>query len=146
MLTRFVALICPGSWNARGLSREHDTIVLLTDVYQVTHGLYGSLLQGLGTCVGLCGAVPCCPFPNPFRNVQQGIPYNYTNVATFDLSTSLGSVGLVTRFGQFYKSVDPGLVQVNVCTEGLRIVDVKIQISPIGRQTVITRDNVNVEM
>jgi erythrocyte band 7 integral membrane protein len=57
-----------------------------------------------------------------------------------------GSVGLVTRFGQFYKSVDPGLVQVNVCTEGLRIVDVKIQISPIGRQTVITRDNVNVEM
>jgi regulator of protease activity HflC (stomatin/prohibitin superfamily) len=57
-----------------------------------------------------------------------------------------GSVGLVTRFGHFYKSVDPGLVQVNVCTEDLRIVDVKIQISPIGRQTVITRDNVNVEM
>jgi erythrocyte band 7 integral membrane protein len=53
---------------------------------------------------------------------------------------------LVSRFGQFYKSVDPGLVQVNVCTESLRIVDVKIQISPIGRQTVITRDNVNVEM
>jgi len=63
-----------------------------------------------------------------------------------DLPTVIGSVGLVTRFGQFYKSVDPGLVQVNVCTEGLRIVDVKIQISPIGRQTVITRDNVNVEM
>lgn len=57
-----------------------------------------------------------------------------------------GSVGLVTRFGQFYKSVDPGLVQVNVCTESLRTVDVKIQISPIGRQTVITRDNVNVDM
>jgi regulator of protease activity HflC (stomatin/prohibitin superfamily) len=58
----------------------------------------------------------------------------------------LGSVGLVSRFGQFYKSVDPGLVQINVCTESLRIVDVKIQISPIGRQTVITRDNVNVDM
>jgi regulator of protease activity HflC (stomatin/prohibitin superfamily) len=57
-----------------------------------------------------------------------------------------GSVGLVSRFGQFYKSVDPGLVQVNVCTESLRIVDVKIQISPIGKQSVITRDNVNVEM
>ncbi|KAJ7651438.1 hypothetical protein B0H17DRAFT_1147661 [Mycena rosella] len=28
----------------------------------------------------------------------------------------------------------PGLVQVNVCTESLKIVDVKIQISPIGRQ------------
>jgi erythrocyte band 7 integral membrane protein len=57
-----------------------------------------------------------------------------------------GSVGLVSRFGQFYKAVDPGLAQVNVCTESLRVVDVKIQISPIGRQTVITRDNVNVEM
>ena len=57
-----------------------------------------------------------------------------------------GSVGLVSRFGQFYKSVDPGLVQVNVCTESLRVVDVKIQISPIGRQKVITRDNVDVEM
>jgi len=57
-----------------------------------------------------------------------------------------GSVGLVSRFGQFYKAVDPGLVQVNVCTESLRVVDVKIQIISIGRQTVITRDNVNVEM
>ncbi|EKM80001.1 hypothetical protein AGABI1DRAFT_113242 [Agaricus bisporus var. burnettii JB137-S8] len=95
---------------------------------EVVHGVYGSLLQGLGSILGLCGAVPCMPCPNPFREVNQG------------------SVGLVTRFGQFYKSVDPGLVQVNVCTESLRIVDVKIQISPIGRQMVITRDNVNVEI
>ncbi|KAJ7664069.1 hypothetical protein B0H17DRAFT_1092383 [Mycena rosella] len=95
---------------------------------EVTHGLYGSLLQGLGCVVGLCGMVPCMPCPNPFRQVQQG------------------SVGLVSRFGQFYKSVDPGLVQVNVCTESLRVVDVKIQIIPIGRQGVITRDNVNVEI
>jgi len=95
---------------------------------EVTHGIYGSLLQGLGCCVGFIGSIPCCPLPNPFRNVQQG------------------SVGLVSRFGQFYKSVDPGLVQVNVCTETLKVVDVKIQISPIGRQTVITRDNVNVEI
>jgi len=95
---------------------------------EVTHGIYGSLLNGLGSVLGFCGAIPCCPCPNPFRNVQQG------------------SVGLVSRFGQFYKSVDPGLVQVNICTESLRVVDVKIQISPIGRQTVITRDNVNVEI
>ncbi|EJF62264.1 hypothetical protein DICSQDRAFT_58193 [Dichomitus squalens LYAD-421 SS1] len=95
---------------------------------EVTHGIYGSMLQALGSCIGLFGAVPCCPCPNPFREVQQG------------------SVGLVSRFGQFYKSVDPGLVQVNVCTESLRVVDVKIQISPIGRQKVITRDNVDVEI
>lgn len=111
----------------------------------MTHGIYGSFLQGLGTVVGFFGAVPCCPFPNPFRNVQQGREY-FTFRPTIVSHTAPGSVGLVTRFGQFYKSVDPGLVQVNVCTESLRIVDVKIQISPIGRQSVITRDNVNVEM
>ncbi|PFH50160.1 hypothetical protein AMATHDRAFT_61650 [Amanita thiersii Skay4041] len=96
---------------------------------EVTHGIYGTMLNSLGTVIGFFGAIPCCILcPNPFRNVQQG------------------SVGLVSRFGQFYKSVDPGLVQVNVCTESLKTVDVKIQISPIGRQTVITRDNVNVEI
>jgi regulator of protease activity HflC (stomatin/prohibitin superfamily) len=95
---------------------------------EVTHGFYGSMMQCLGSCVGFCGAIPCCPLPNPFRNVEQG------------------SVGLVQRFGQFYKSVDPGLVQINVCTESLRIVDVKIQITAVGRQKVITRDNVDVEI
>jgi erythrocyte band 7 integral membrane protein len=35
---------------------------------------------------------------------------------------------------------------VNVCTESLKIVDVKIQIAPIGRQSVITRDNVSVDV
>lgn len=111
----------------------------------MTHGIYGSCLQGLGTVVGFLGAIPCCPCPNPFRNVHQGKAH-LTHRPTLSHALSQGSVGLVTRFGQFYKSVDPGLVQVNVCTESLRIVDVKIQISPIGRQTVITRDNVNVEM
>ncbi|QRV73296.1 SPFH domain / Band 7 family [Ceratobasidium sp. AG-Ba] len=94
----------------------------------VEHGFYGTMINALGACIGLFGAVPCCPCPNPFQEVHQG------------------SVGLVTRFGQFYKAVDPGLVQVNVCSEELRRVDIKIQIAPIGRQTVITRDNVNVEI
>jgi erythrocyte band 7 integral membrane protein len=102
-------------------------------------------LNGLGSVLGFCGAIPCCPCPNPFRNVQQGT-FTPKSSLHIEFTPITGSVGLVSRFGQFYKSVDPGLVQVNICTESLRIVDVKIQISPIGRQTVITRDNVNVEM
>lgn len=94
----------------------------------ITHGVYGSFMQLLGHCIGIPGTIPCCPCPNPYREVHQG------------------SVGLVSRFGNFYRAVDPGLVHVNVCTESLRVVDVKIQIAPIGRQTVITRDNVNVEI
>lgn len=64
----------------------------------------------------------------------------------FVLTACAGSVGLVSRFGQFYRAVDPGLVNVNICSESLRVVDVKIQIITIGKQTVITRDNVNVEI
>ncbi|PPQ66131.1 hypothetical protein CVT24_000218 [Panaeolus cyanescens] len=97
-------------------------------VGEVTHGVYGWMMQGLGSVLGIFGIVPCFPCSNPFHEVEQG------------------SVGLVTRFGKFYKSVDPGLVKVNILTESVRVVDVKIQISSIGRQTVITRDNVNVEM
>jgi len=94
----------------------------------VQHGVYGNFINSLGACVGFFGAIPCCPLPNPYREVQQG------------------TVGLISRFGNFYKAVDPGLVQVNICTESLRVVDVKIQIVSIGRQTVITRDNVNVDI
>ena len=121
----------------------------------VTHGFYGSMMQSLGSCAGFCGAIPCCPFPNPFKEVRQGrfslmVP-NLLRFVTYSLFSNnglmvTGSVGLVSRFGHFYKAVDPGLVKVNVCTESLRVVDVKIQIISIGRQTVITRDNVNVEM
>ncbi|KAF9516787.1 hypothetical protein BS47DRAFT_1340421 [Hydnum rufescens UP504] len=94
----------------------------------VEHGVYGNFINGLGSCIGCFGAMPCLPLPNPFREVQQG------------------TVGLISRFGNFYKAVDPGLVKVNVCTESLRVVDVRIQIIAIGRQTVITRDNVNVDI
>jgi hypothetical protein len=71
----------------------------------VEHGIYGSFINGmfvylpcvldkrlkqtiaLGAVVGFFGAIPCCPCPNPFQEVQQG------------------SVGLVTRFGQFYRGL-----------------------------------------
>ncbi|SDA05605.1 BZ3501_MvSof-1269-A2-R1_Chr5-2g07558 [Microbotryum saponariae] len=92
------------------------------------HDCYGSVLNFCGVIVGNCGTIPCCPAPNIYKQVGQG------------------SVGLITRFGQFYKSVDPGLVKVNPFTERLRIVDVKIQSIPIPRQNVTTRDNVSVDL
>ncbi len=57
------------------------------------------------------GAFPCCICcPNPYKHVHQG------------------NVGLITKFGRFYKAVDPGLVNVNPLSERLIQVDVKIQI------------------
>ena len=65
---------------------------------------------------------------NPFKQIEQG------------------SVGLVSRFGQFYRSEDPGLIRINPCSETLRRVDVKVQTSAIPAQTCITRDSVSVSL
>lgn len=61
--------------------------------------------------VGFAGAIPCCVCcPNPYRPVSQG------------------NVGLITKFGRFYRAVDPGLVKINPLSEKLIQVDVKIQL------------------
>lgn len=87
----------------------------------IEHGVYGSFMHTLGTCLGLVGAVPCCPLPNPYREIPQG------------------NVGLVSRFGQFYKAVDPGLTTVNVCTESVKTVDIRIRMDSIPSQSVMTK-------
>jgi hypothetical protein len=70
-----------------------------------------AIVNALGNCIGTCGAIPCCVIcPNPYKPVSQGM------------------VGLVTKFGRFYRAVDPGLVRVNPLSEKLIQVDVKIQI------------------
>lgn len=90
---------------------------------------YGYLISGLGTIIGTLGAIPCCVVcPNPYKTVEQG------------------NVGLVTKFGRFYKAVDPGLVRVNPCSEKLIQVDVKIQIVEVPQQVCMTKDNVTVQL
>ncbi|BGP18955.1 hypothetical protein JCM10213v2_007035 [Rhodosporidiobolus nylandii] len=92
-------------------------------------GCYGSMMNCLGAIFGTLGSIPgcfCCP--NPFKEVNQG------------------SVGLVTRFGRFSRAVDPGLVKINPLSEKLSRVDVKIQTAEIPRQTVLTKDNLQVDI
>ncbi|KAK7977401.1 hypothetical protein PG988_004891 [Apiospora saccharicola] len=92
-------------------------------------GWYGSMVNAFGACVGTLGAIPCCICcPNPYKQVHQG------------------NVGLVTKFGKFYKAVDPGLTKINPLSERLLQVDVKIQIVEVPRQTCMTKDNVTVHL
>ncbi|KAK9778946.1 putative Band 7 domain-containing protein [Seiridium cardinale] len=92
-------------------------------------GWYGSMINALGSCMGTLGAVPCCICcPNPYKQVHQG------------------NVGLVTKFGKFYKAVDPGLVKINPLSERILQVDVKIQIVEVPKQTCMTKDNVTVHL
>ncbi|KAG0319041.1 hypothetical protein BGZ99_005333 [Dissophora globulifera] len=93
------------------------------------HGVYGSLMNTAGDCMGMMGSIPCCfCCPNPYKSVSQGF------------------VGLITRFGKFYKIVDPGLTKINPMTEKLIRVDIKIQIADIPQQVIMTKDNVNVQI
>ncbi|KAJ2358671.1 hypothetical protein IWW50_001078 [Coemansia erecta] len=100
--------------------------------FAVTHpinvdSMYDSLMNGLGNCMGSIGQFPCCCcFPNPYKSVDQG------------------NIGLVSRFGRYYKTVDPGLVHVNPYSEKINYVDTKIQIAPIPNLTIVTKDNVSV--
>ncbi|KAL5611931.1 hypothetical protein BROUX41_000502 [Berkeleyomyces rouxiae] len=92
-------------------------------------GWYGRMIDACGSIVGACGAVPCCILcPNPYKNVVQG------------------NVGLVTKFGKFYRAVDPGLVQINPLSEKLIQVDVKIQIVEVPQQICMTKDNVTLTL
>jgi erythrocyte band 7 integral membrane protein len=92
-------------------------------------GWYGAMVNAIGSVIGTLGAIPCCICcPNPYKRVQQG------------------HVGLVTKFGRFYKAVDPGLVKINPLSESLIQVDVKIQIVEVPLQTCITKDNVSLQI
>lgn len=94
-----------------------------------THGWYGSMVNTLGSVIGFMGAIPCCIIcPNPYKNVSQG------------------NVGLVTKFGRFYRAVDPGLVKINPLSEKLVQVDVKIQVCEVGAQMCMTKDNVTIQL
>ncbi|KAJ3288276.1 hypothetical protein HDU76_007710, partial [Blyttiomyces sp. JEL0837] len=95
-----------------------------------TQGTYGyaDIMHGIGNVAGFIGMLPCFPCCNPFKVVEQGF------------------VGLVTRFGRYYKSVDPGLCSVNIFTEQLHCVDIKTQIETIPQQIVMTKDNVQLSI
>ncbi|KAJ2452190.1 hypothetical protein EV183_003117 [Coemansia sp. RSA 2336] len=111
---------------------EQKPIVFDPPKFAVTHPIeagnfYDALMNGLGNFVGFFGQIPgCCCFPNPYKEVQQG------------------SIGLISRFGRYYKTVDPGLAMVNPCSETIDYVDTKIQIAPIANLTIVTKDNVSV--
>lgn len=57
-----------------------------------------------------------------------------------------GTVGLQSHFGKVTRAVDPGLYSVNPLTDSMAIVDIKINITDIPSQIVMTRDNVSMEI
>merc|ERR1712000_683300 len=92
-------------------------------------GWYGKMVNAFGAVIGTMGAIPCCIVcPNPYKSVNQG------------------NVGLVTKFGRFYRAVDPGLIKINPLSERLIQVDVEIQIAEVPEQVCMTKDNVTLRL
>ncbi|ODV87306.1 hypothetical protein CANARDRAFT_174375 [[Candida] arabinofermentans NRRL YB-2248] len=93
------------------------------------NGSYGSLVDSVGYCFGQIGLIPCCLcFSNPYKKVDQGY------------------VGLVTKFGQLYKAVDPGLVKVNPLSEKIILANVMLKTMQIPTMSCYTMDNVSVSL
>ncbi|KAF8942021.1 hypothetical protein BGZ47_006945 [Haplosporangium gracile] len=110
-----------GNVTVQTYAQEHPT--------QRVHGFYGTMVNTFGSIIGAFGMVPCCVcFPNPYKTIDQG------------------TIGLVTRFGRYYKTVDPGLIRLNPYTESVYKVDMRIQVSHILDQVIMTKDNVNVHI
>ncbi|KAF9939762.1 hypothetical protein BGZ75_002998 [Mortierella antarctica] len=84
---------------------------------QRVNGFYGTMVNALGSVIGAMG-----------------------------MTIDQGNIGLVTRFGRFYKTVDPGLIRLNPYTEAVLKVDMRVQISHIPNQVIMTKDNVNVHI
>ncbi|KAF1800068.1 hypothetical protein V8B55DRAFT_1544092 [Mucor lusitanicus] len=124
--------------NANGIQQKkgefatsgvQPSFALKLDINTIDHGWYGNMMNGLGAIIGGFGSIPCCICcPNPYNPVKQG------------------SVGLISRFGKFYKCVDPGLVKINPVTESITRVDVKIQVVDIPSQFVMTKDNITIKI
>lgn len=87
---------------------------------------YEGLVRCWGNCCGTLTTWCCVCCPNPYRSVAQ---YEY---------------GVVKEFGKFTKVLPPGLHYINPIVETLTLVDSRERVIELKKQSIMTKDNVNV--
>lgn len=80
---------------------------------------YGNYTGGLATWVCVC-----CP--NPYKTVPES------------------QFGVVKEFGKYIKTLRPGLHYLNPKVESLTLVDAREKVIDLQKQSIMTKDNVNV--
>lgn len=109
---------------SRGLVQHPDEEQRVSDE---TNACYEGCQRSCGIGCGFLATWVCCMCCNtPYKRIMEG------------------TVAIVTEYGKFNKLYAPGLYFVNPCTEDLIIVDKREQVMDIRKQSVITRDNINV--
>lgn len=92
-------------------------------------GTYQSFVASCGSFFGCLGTIPCCLCcSNPYTQIKQG------------------NVGLVTRFGELARVVDPGSNYVNIFSEDIQAISVMTEVNNIPEQACMTKDNVTVHL
>lgn len=96
---------------------------------QVSEPVMGKCYDAFGKCCGCFCMVCCCGcFCNPYKSVLQGYR------------------GIVTRFGTVKRIVTSGLQYVNPLSEAIHMVDVRTQVKKLSNQSVITKDNLPINI
>lgn len=90
------------------------------------HNGYQKYVSCCGSFFGIMGMCVCCPCRNPYQTVNQG------------------EVGLIQTFGALSRTVEPGTAYVNIFSEELTKVNVKVNTRELPPQSCFTRDNLSV--
>lgn len=59
---------------------------------------------------------------------------------------SEGQIGLKVQFGKYVAKLPPGLYTMNPCSEHIEIMEMRAQIMDVGFQSLLTKDNVTIEV
>jgi len=87
---------------------------------------YEGCVRCYGNCTGILTTWICVCCPNPYKTVPES---NY---------------GVVKEFGKFMKVLPPGLHYLNPIVETLTLVDAREKVIDLKKQSIMTKDNVNV--
>ena len=87
---------------------------------------YEAIVRFYGNCCGAVTTWCCVCCPNPYKSVPES------------------HYGVVKEFGKFTKVLSPGLHYLNPVVESLTLVDAREKLIDLKKQSIMTRDNVNV--
>jgi regulator of protease activity HflC (stomatin/prohibitin superfamily) len=101
--------------------QESSDLDLCTGIYRCLQTVLGNILK-CSLCPAYCFGV------GPVLKVNQGW------------------VAVGKTFGRYDRILPPGTYVINSCTEGFKYIDLKAQIEDVNQQTVLTRDNVTIQV
>lgn len=110
------------------LYQSVDTTIQNNDNESVQYTKYQKFLTFIGDCLGFAGTYLgwfCC---YPYKTVDEGCHAG------------------IKEFGKLTKIVGPGMYYINPETCKIDIIDTKLQVIDINRQTVMSKDNVTLNI